>query len=539
MAISMLSVNAFAWTWDSTTKTATTSGTDTMLGLYTAASDAVSITDNAYVTLKDSIYINGHDTSASIGNTGEKLTVPNGYTLNLTGSGTVKARLDVMGDLRKATSIKLTDLYLYAGATVDFDPTIEKDGNGEYVLRNDTSIRVSGPVNGIWTISGRGGGGGGGGSAKPTTPSTDPSKDVTVTVQAKVDGNTATVAIPSKTVNTAINDAVKNNSANITLKVEGTGDATEVTATLPASSASSIASRTNASVSIETPAATVILSNSAIGDLAKEAKTTVGVTTEAKEDGTTVVTILADGKAVDKVPGGVKAALPLTSAQRNNSTVVVLVNADGTEKIIKKSALKDDAIVAQLKDGTSVLKVKDNGKSFTDSKSHWGSTAIDFVSSRELFSGTGANTFAPELSMNRAMLVTVLYSLEDATFTGGSAFGDVPSDSWFTNAVAWATREGITSGTGAGFSPDSPISRQDMATMLYKYAQIVGMDTEASGTMNRFGDSSSISSYAETAMRWAVGVGIMSGDNNGNLRPGSSATRAEVATMIMRLVEAM
>lgn len=409
-------------------------------------------------------------------------------------------------------------------------------GEGDYELINAKAFSGSSSSG---SSGGSGGGGGGGGASTPSTPSTPSTTtgdDTTVTVKATVKDGVATAAISAETANKAVADAITEGSNNIVFSVTDVGDAKKVEVTLPAASAKDVASKTSASVVVESPVATVTLSNAAVSELSSKATANVGVTAEKNDDGTTTVTVLVDSKPVDSV-SGVKAALPVTSEQAaTQGTVVVLVNADGTETIIKKSALKDGAIVAALKNGTSKLKVVDNSKTFADAPTQsWAKSAMDFVSSRELFQGVSATQFAPNSPMNRAMLVTVLYRLEDATSKGGAAFADVTSGTWYSDAVGWATQAGITNGTGKGFNPNGEITRQDLATMLYRYAKSIGMDTTASGSTASFSDSGSVSGYASQAMTWAVGNGIING-SNGRLMPTANATRAEVSAMLMRLV---
>lgn len=180
--------------------------------------------------------------------------------------------------------------------------------------------------------------------------------------------------------------------------------------------------------------------------------------------------------------------------------------------------------------------------SFTDIANHWAKDAIHYVVDAGLFAGTSATTFEPETNMTRGMFVTVLGRLESAQGDGGQAakqFTDVNASAYYAPYVAWAAENGIVSGTEPDqFEPNTPVSREQMVALLYRYAQFQGEDTSAADAdMERFADYASISAYAVEAMNWAVADGLMSGTDNSMLAPLGNATRAEVATLLMRFVE--
>lgn len=221
-------------------------------------------------------------------------------------------------------------------------------------------------------------------------------------------------------------------------------------------------------------------------------------------------------------------------------TVAVLVNPDGTEEIVKKSVLNKDGLAVPLQ-GNATLKIVDNSKSFKDvPANNWASDAISFVASRKLFEGTGSDSFAPALSMNRSMLVTVLYRIEnEPANTGSVSFSDVADNTWYTDAAFWAGSNHIVQGNGSGFDPDGEITRQELVTMLYRYANTQGENTGGTGDLTAFTDGDSVASWASVPMKWAVGNGILSGKNNGALDPEGNATRAEVAAILSRYMEMM
>ena len=176
---------------------------------------------------------------------------------------------------------------------------------------------------------------------------------------------------------------------------------------------------------------------------------------------------------------------------------------------------------------------------FTDvSTSDWFYSDVMFVYENGLFSGTDSRSFSPNASMTRAMLVTVLYRLEgEPAGTGSSSFSDVSSGSYYEKAVAWAAANGIVTGTDStSFSPDAKVTREQLAAILYRYAQYKKLDTDAGAKLDSFSDAGNVSGYASEALSWAVSEGLINGAS-GRLMPKGDATRAQVAAILHRFVE--
>ena len=171
----------------------------------------------------------------------------------------------------------------------------------------------------------------------------------------------------------------------------------------------------------------------------------------------------------------------------------------------------------------------------------WYEQPVQYATEHGLMNGTGTNTFEPESTMTRAMLVTVLWRYANAPKPGANPFTDVPNGKWYTDAVAWAAENGVVNGVGDGkFEPDSSVTREQMATILYRYAQKVGIDTSKHTELSAFPDASRVSAYARAPMQWIVAEGVIGGSReNGQdwLNPQGNATRAEVATILMRFIE--
>lgn len=175
---------------------------------------------------------------------------------------------------------------------------------------------------------------------------------------------------------------------------------------------------------------------------------------------------------------------------------------------------------------------------FDVSSTAWYYNAVKYAVEKGLFSGVTDTQFGPNVSMTRGMLVTVLYKLEGRPAAGGNSFIDVSSNAYYSNAVAWAASKNIVSGIGDGmFAPGQAISREQMVVILYKYAQNKGMDTSASASLSNFADYDKVSPWAREAMQWAVGAGLISGKNGSILDPTGTATRAEVASILMNFLE--
>ena len=155
--------------------------------------------------------------------------------------------------------------------------------------------------------------------------------------------------------------------------------------------------------------------------------------------------------------------------------------------------------------------------------------------------GVGDSKFEPEEGMTRAMLVTVLWRYEGSPKQRPSTFSDVRRGQWYSEAVSWAAKNGIVTGVGDNkFEPDTQITREQIATILYRYAQKKRADTSARGSLSAFPDNGKVNGWAKTALQWCVGEGLIGGTNeNGKvyLDPQGTATRAQVATILMRYIE--
>lgn len=224
----------------------------------------------------------------------------------------------------------------------------------------------------------------------------------------------------------------------------------------------------------------------------------------------------------------------------SNPDVAEIVESDGvTCKIEAKSCgiVKISGGFGEYKKDIVIRVVDPKAeKQFTDISKHWAKNDIVAAASTGLFKGTTNTTFSPENAMTRAQLVTVLYRMEgEPKVEGKNPFTDVPANTWYTNAVVWACENEIVKGKAVTvFAPNSYITREEFATILYRYAGFKGMDVTASSELSVFTDAGKVSNFAKEAMSWAVGSGLMNGVSADVLRPAGTATRAQGATMLMR-----
>ena len=254
-----------------------------------------------------------------------------------------------------------------------------------------------------------------------------------------------------------------------------------------------------------------------------------------------------EGGTVDKDPAAAKAGetvtLPpapdagyevgdVTVTDRFGEAVAVTENADGTYTFTMPSG--------QVKVAVTFVEVQPEPLPFTDvNEGDWFHDAVRYVYDNGLMDGVGDGQFAPNATTTRAQLVTILYRLAgEQDVSGDTAFTDVAPGLWYTNAVAWAAANGIVNGVSeTQFAPGNNITREQLATILYRYAESAGYDVSASADLSGFPDAGDIQSYATEALSWAVAEGLLQGFEDDSLQPQSTATRAQIATILMRFCE--
>lgn len=181
-----------------------------------------------------------------------------------------------------------------------------------------------------------------------------------------------------------------------------------------------------------------------------------------------------------------------------------------------------------------------SGLPFGDVKSaDWFYNDVKYVYEKGMMAGTAADVFAPNATTTRAMIVTILYRLEGSpAVTGTSAFTDVPAGQWYTDAVNWAAANQIVNGTSATtFAPNDSITREQMAAILYRYAQYKGYDVTKKADLSGYSDNGQVSAYAKDALAWANAAKLINGVTNITLAPQGNATRAQVSAILHRFCD--
>ena len=222
----------------------------------------------------------------------------------------------------------------------------------------------------------------------------------------------------------------------------------------------------------------------------------------------------------------------ITVTDRFGDAVKVTENADGTYTFtMPNGQVTVKATFVETEEPAPAMP-------FTDVKEgDWFYEEVLYAYENGLMNGVGDNRFAPNSATTRGMLVTILYRLEgEPAVTGEAGFSDV-GDTWYTDAVIWAAANDIVNGIGDNqFGPENTLTREQLVTMLYRYAQNKGYDVTASADLSGYPDAGQIQSWAQEAMTWAVAEGIVEG-MDGNLNPAGNATRAQIATILMRFCE--
>lgn len=308
-------------------------------------------------------------------------------------------------------------------------------------------------------------------------------------------------ATPAKPETTTKPDGTK---VETTTKPDGSS-VTESTA--PNGSTGTVKTDKNGQTTAETK-----LSAKALEDAKKNGEAVKApVEVEASRNSSTAPTVKVE---LPKGAGETKVEIPVSNA--NSGTVAVLVHPDGTEEIIKNSLPTENGIQLTVNGGATV-KIIDNSKAFADTQNHWSKDDVDFVAARELFNGVGGNRFDVSGSMTRGMVNTVLARLAGANTEGGAK--------WYDKGTEWAVQRGISDGT----NPTAPVTREQLAAMLYRFAGAPAV----SGALS-FNDASAVSEYARSALLWATQNGILNGVGGSLAAPTAHAERAQVAAMLAR-----
>lgn len=355
---------------------------------------------------------------------------------------------------------------------------------------------------------------------KETETKTDGTKtESEVKTETRVDGT----AIKTETKTETATDGTKTETkSEMTTTAEGVTTGTETRQVTDTTGSVGTVETTLKEDGTKTVEASATVSDKAVEEAKKNnapVKLPVEVSTTTQKQDAVVIDI-----QMPETEETVKVEVPVDNA--STGTVVVIVHEDGTEEIVKKTAATENGVQIEVS-GNVTIKIVDNAKDFEDvGENYWGKDAVDFVSSRELFGGMTETEYAPEEDMSRAMLFTVLARLDGAESNGNN------DGAWYEGSMSWAKEHGISDGT----DPNGSITREQLATMLYRYAGEPAV-SGGNGTSG-FTDSGEVSDWAAAAMQWAVERGIING-MDGALNPQGNATRGQVAAMLMRFVNSL
>ena len=532
--------------------------TDTVpMDMYIVAKDAVgNVSDALKITIPEYIApvydISADPQSLDFGTVTEGYEAPAEQTVTITNAGNQPQTLTQPASTSSFEVGTLSKAELPVGETVTF--TVRPKA-GLPVGSYSENIVVSGLGNTTVSVTANftvkqfssGGGSSSSGGSSTTTETTKNPDGSTTTTVTKPDGTTTeTTKFPdgSKevietkkdgTVTTTTTDAdgsktevVEEPDGTVTTTTTDTaGNKTEVVENTDGSSKTTVDNKDGSG------SVTVVDEN---GNVVSSATLSQSAVEAAQEKGEAValpmpeVPVTADRETAPTVtvslPSGTTAKVEIPVENVTPGTVAILVKADGTEEVIKTSLTTETGVAVTLFDGDTV-KIVDNNRDFADvPDNYWGAEAVDFATSRELFAGTGASTFSPDTPMTRGMFVTVLARFEGVDTTIGST--------WYEAGQQWAMQNGVSDGSNM----DASLTREQLATMFYRYAQSKGYDTTQGGmAIREYADFEQISDYAVEAMTWAVNTGLISGTSTTTLSPQGEATRAQVATILMRFIE--
>ena len=371
----------------------------------------------------------------------------------------------------------------------------------------------------------------------------------------------ATAKVTAKEVTDAIAEADKNSKSGIAIAPKGiAANAKSVSVELPTSSVKAI-SDADLSLVVNTPLGNLTFEGAAVNTIAVGAKgdvvhiiieaidtskLSVGQQKAIGDRPVVDINVESGGEIITNLGNRVIVTIPYELRDNEDSSglkVFLLTDNGELTEIACTYNRSINSVIFVVSSVSKYVIMYDASAAwvnpFSDVKdTDWFFDAVRFVSARGLMNGTSETTFAPNSNLTRAMLVTILYRYEgEPAVSDNSSFTDVPSGQWYSDAIAWAAANGIVEGVGDDkYSPNGNITREQLATILHRYAKLKSTDVTANGDLSIYLDSNTMSNWAGDAMKWAVGSGIITGTSDTTVNPKGTATRAQVATMLMRMI---
>ena len=455
-------------------------------------------------------------------------------------NGSYVAEIDGLGEFDKGANAG----WLYSVNGVTPSTTAAKDfflSDGDTVLWYYTQDYTADASSGRWT-----------------SPAAAETLNPAVTLVKGI----AAASVSAADMTSAIAAVKQSNGTEITIAPQVAGAAQRVAVALPTNALSDLAAQTTAGLRVQTLMGTVAIPSAALQSLASQAEgSTVTVTlgsvdraslTAAQQAAVGAgsvfdISILSGDQNITRFGDHpITISLPYALKEREEASGVTVWYLDSLGKLQQMTAVYDG--VRGLATFTTphlshyiVGYVSPWTNPFSDVQADdWFYGAVKYAMQKELFQGISASTFAPNAPITRSMLVTVLYRLEGKPpVMGESGFADVPVGRWDSDAVTWARTHQIVAGYGGGrFGASDSLSREQMAAILYRYARYQNGDVTKTAELDGYTDASSLSPWAKDAMKWANAEGYLTGTSPNKLSPADGATRAQAATILLRLSEA-
>lgn len=508
-------------------------------------------TPETQVTYTASIDEGGSVTYQEVGSTAEAVALKDGESVTLTKGKSYQLKVE-------ADSSYEVDAVKVNGSELE-----EKDGVYTFTAGDvDGAIAVTFSYVGGGSIGGGGSGGGstGGGSSTSGTTST-----VTVSASTSVSSNVMTATVSASNMEKAIKDvlalAEKNDttpvvkiSLSLGANIEG------ISVNLPTEALKALAAVSNAKLTIESSVASVTFDANALSDVLSQAGETFTLNAGkadmsdftaaqllgAGEGSVFDLNITSDGNAITNFDGGsATVTLPYAlKVDENASDIVVYYMADNG--ILDSQSTQYDAANRKATFTTTHFSIYVVDAAWANPfndvyEGDWFYNAVRYANENSLMAGVSDTTFAPNMNLTRAMVVQMLYSLEGkpAVVSGGN-FSDVKASDWYADAVNWAASKGIVSGySETTYAPNDSVTREQLSLILYKYAQSKNVTVNDYSSLSGFVDAAKTSDWAEDAVEWAVGAGLISSTSTSTktLDPTGTATRAQVAQIVANFVE--
>jgi len=385
--------------------------------------------------------------------------------------------------------------------------------------------------------------GSGGVTPTPVPPTSDTIE--TVTPSTTVSNGTATATVSTVEAKLALESVKKNKGTELVIAPVITGDVNTVAVSLPKDTLAALATDTKAALTVKSDVASISLSTAALSTISAESGSNVSISAE-KADASKMskanqalvgdhpvyhFSVTVGSTAVTDFKGAVTVALPYTLKAGEEPQKLTIYYIDPAGKATEMPGVRYDSATKSITFETThfstfAVAYDESKLVFTDvSPRDWFYPAVKFTLANKLFLGTSDQTFSPKAEMSRAMLFTVLHRMS----------GTIPeqaAEPWYSAGMAWAKTAGISDAT----NPNGSITREQLVTMLYRYASFKGYDASKTAELSSYSDGREVSSWAQKAMAWAVGEGLITGRTSTTLAPQGSATRAEVALIIQRFM---